>query len=58
MLSGPFVPHQEINALDDEPLECVIARSGQDSIVVNLDIEPLAAPVRVPWVDPGHPAGR
>src|ERR1044071_1706008 len=21
----PFVPHQEINALDDEPLECVLA---------------------------------
>ena len=22
----PFVPHQEINALDDEPLECVLTR--------------------------------
>lgn len=40
----PFVPHQEINALDDEPLECVVARSGQEPIVVNLDIEG-AAPV-------------
>ncbi len=54
----PFVPHQEINALDDEPLECVLARSGQEPIVVNLDIEPAADPVRVQWVDPGHPAGR
>jgi uncharacterized RmlC-like cupin family protein len=25
----PFVPHQEINARDSEPLECVIIRSGQ-----------------------------
>jgi uncharacterized RmlC-like cupin family protein len=35
----PFVPHQEINALTDEPLECVVVRSGEESIVVNLDIE-------------------
>lgn len=54
----PFVPHQEINALDDEPLECVLARSGQDPIVINLDIEAVADPVRVPWVDPGHPTSR
>ena len=25
----PFVPHQEINANRDEPLSCVIVRSGQ-----------------------------
>ena len=25
----PFVPHQEINASDDEPLSCVLVRSGQ-----------------------------
>ena len=35
----PFVPHQEINALPDEPCEAVVVRSGQDPIVVNLDIE-------------------
>jgi uncharacterized RmlC-like cupin family protein len=35
----PYVPHQEINASDDEPLECVLVRSGPDPIVVNLDIE-------------------
>src|SRR6266849_1252856 len=34
----PFVPHQEINASDDEPLSCVLVRSGQEPVVVNLDI--------------------
>jgi uncharacterized RmlC-like cupin family protein len=34
----PFVPHQEINALPDQPVEAVVVRSGQDPIVVNLDI--------------------
>ncbi|MEI9973480.1 MAG: cupin domain-containing protein [Ignavibacteriota bacterium] len=34
----PFVPHQEINAQPDEPVEAVVVRSGQDPIVVNLDI--------------------
>ena len=35
----PFVPHQEINARSDMPCEAVIVRSGQDPVVVNLDIE-------------------
>lgn len=34
----PFVPHQEINALPDQPVEAVVVRSGQEPIVVNLDI--------------------
>jgi uncharacterized RmlC-like cupin family protein len=34
----PFVPHQEINAQPDEPVEAVVVRSGQEPIVVNLDI--------------------
>jgi uncharacterized RmlC-like cupin family protein len=34
----PFVPHQEINARPDEPVEAVVVRSGQEPIVVNLDI--------------------
>ena len=34
----PFVPHQEINASKDEILKCILFRSGQDPIVVNLDI--------------------
>jgi uncharacterized RmlC-like cupin family protein len=42
----PFVPHQEINAKTDEPVEAVVVRSGQEPIVVNLDIvspEPASA---------------
>jgi uncharacterized RmlC-like cupin family protein len=35
----PFVPHQEINAMPDAPVEAVVVRSGQDPIVVNLEIE-------------------
>lgn len=35
----PFVPHQEMNARPDEPVEAVLVRSGQEPIVVNLDIE-------------------
>jgi uncharacterized RmlC-like cupin family protein len=34
----PFVPHQEINADPAEPVEAVVVRSGQEPIVVNLDI--------------------
>jgi len=43
----PYVPHQEINARPDEPVEAVVVRSGQDPIVVNLDIaspEPSSQP--------------
>src|SRR2546427_1463200 len=35
----PFVPHQEMNATRDQPVEAVVVRSGQEPIVVNLDIE-------------------
>jgi uncharacterized RmlC-like cupin family protein len=51
----PFVPHQEINASDDETLECVLLRSGQDPVVVNLDIEAVEKPETVFWVDDIHP---
>jgi uncharacterized RmlC-like cupin family protein len=51
----PFVPHQEINALDDQPLECVLTRSGQEPIVINLEIDGVAEPEHVPWTDPAHP---
>src|SRR5215469_16394336 len=37
----PYVHHQEINADPAAPLRCVLARSGQEPIVVNLDIEPV-----------------
>ena len=52
----PYVPHQEINASPDEPLECVLVRSDQEAVVVNLDIEPAEAVEEVLWVDPNHPA--
>ena len=35
----PFVPHQEINALPDEVCECVVVRSGQEPIVINLQMD-------------------
>lgn len=50
----PYVPHQEINASPDAPLECVLVRSGQDPVVVNLDIAGVAEPATVSWVDPIH----
>jgi uncharacterized RmlC-like cupin family protein len=53
----PFVPHQEINASIKEPLECVIVRSGQEPIVVNLDITTVEPPEEVRWIEPGHPEG-
>jgi uncharacterized RmlC-like cupin family protein len=52
----PYVPHQEINASRSEPLACVLVRSGQDPVVVNLDLEPAEPPEEVAWVDPIHPA--
>ena len=51
----PYVPHREINAHRDEPLECVLVRSDQEPVVINLDIEPAEQPEAVFWVDPGHP---
>ena len=53
----PFVPHQEINASESEPLSCVLCRTGQDPVVVNLDIEPVEKPEAVRWIDPTHPQG-
>jgi uncharacterized RmlC-like cupin family protein len=35
----PYVPHQEINASANEMCEAVVVRSGQEPIVVNLDME-------------------
>jgi uncharacterized RmlC-like cupin family protein len=50
----PFVPHQEINASPDERLECVLVRSDNEAVVVNLDIEPIEKPEAVEWIDPIH----
>jgi uncharacterized RmlC-like cupin family protein len=50
----PYVPHQELNAKKDEPVEAVVVRSGQEPVVVNLDIPtPDPAPT-TPQPDPFH----
>lgn len=46
----PYVPHQEMNARADEPVEAVVVRSGQDPVVINLDLPEARTPV------PFHPA--
>src|SRR4051795_12316189 len=52
---APYAPHQEINASFDEPLACVVVRSGQDPVVVNLDLPDVEAnPEEVHWVDDIH----
>lgn len=51
----PFVPHQEINASPDQPLACVVVRSDQEPVVVNLAIDSNEPPEEVRWVDPLHP---
>ena len=51
----PFVPHQEINAEASEPLSCVVVRSGQEAVVVNLDLPDVELnPQQVEWVDDIH----
>jgi uncharacterized RmlC-like cupin family protein len=50
----PYVPHQEINASPGETLECVLVRSDNEAVVVNLDIEPVERPEEVLWIDPIH----
>ena len=50
----PWVPHQEINASDDETLECVLVRSDGQATAINLDIEPVEKPQTVKWIDPVH----
>src|SRR6202161_2074078 len=50
----PYVPHQELNARKDEPVEAVIVRSGQEAVVINLNIpSPEDAPDG-PQDDPFH----
>src|SRR5271156_3681051 len=52
----PYVPHQEINASTNETLECVLVRSDNEAVVVNLDIAPVEKPETVKWIDPIHRA--
>jgi len=51
----PYVPHQEINADPSQILECVLVRSDNEAVVVNItDVEPVEKPEEVYWVDPIH----
>jgi uncharacterized RmlC-like cupin family protein len=50
----PYVPHQEIIASTLEPLECVLVRSDNEAVVVNLDIAAVEQPEAVYWIDPIH----
>jgi uncharacterized RmlC-like cupin family protein len=51
----PYVPHQEINADPAGPLSCVLVRSGQEPVVVNLDLPDVEPnPQQVRWVDDLH----
>jgi uncharacterized RmlC-like cupin family protein len=51
----PYVPHQEINASPDSSLSCVVVRSGQEAVVVNLDLPEVESdPEHVVWVDDIH----
>ncbi len=50
----PFVPHQELNATKDQPVEAVIVRSGQEPVVVNLEIESPEPAQGESWDDPFH----
>ena len=51
----PYVPHQEINASPDDSLSCVVVRSGQEPVVVNLDMPAVEHnPEEIHWVDDIH----
>ena len=50
----PYVPHQEINPNPKEPLTCVVVRSDQETVVVNLNIPAVETPEEIPWIDPLH----
>ncbi len=51
----PYVPHEEINADPSQTLECVLVRSDNEAVVVNItDVEPVEKPEEVYWIDPIH----
>lgn len=51
----PYVPHQEINASDEASLSCVLVRTGQEPVVVDLDgIDVAEPPEAVHWTDDLH----
>lgn len=53
----PYVPHQEINADPTQVLDCVLVRSDNEAVVVNItDVDPVEPPENVHWIDPIHQA--
>ena len=50
----PYVPHQEINASESAALECVLVRSDNEAVVINLNIDAVETPQTVEWIDPIH----
>jgi uncharacterized RmlC-like cupin family protein len=52
----PYLPHQELNARKDEPVEAVIVRSGQEAVVINLDIPSPEDDSETQGSDPFHSA--
>ena len=52
----PYVPHQEMNASPEMPVEAVVVRSGQEPVVVNLNIEGAEQPTEVRWDHAFHPS--
>src|ERR1700684_2580859 len=50
----PFAPHQELNARKYQPVEAVIVRSGQEPVVVNLDIPSPEDETDALGTDPFH----
>ncbi|MEB3276022.1 MAG: cupin domain-containing protein [Cyanobacteriota bacterium] len=54
----PYVPHQELNASANEPLDCVLVRSDGEAISINLPgLQVIDPPEKVLWLDPLHPSG-
>jgi uncharacterized RmlC-like cupin family protein len=43
----PYVPHQELNIQEGEPLEFVVVRSNNEGIAVGLDVAPVELPESV-----------
>jgi hypothetical protein len=43
-----------INALPDELLGWVLVRSDQETVLINLEIEPAEPPEEVRWIDPDN----
>ena len=46
----------QVRRASSETLECVLVRSDNEAVVINLDIEPIEKPEQVAWIDPIHKA--